>query len=369
MTRDSTATAATTPPFATTATAAPFATVTTPGPLRAVVIGAGFMGRHWARELAAHPDVTQVGWVDQDTDRIAEALREQQGEQQGAVRTGTDLAAVLAAEQPDLVINSTTPAAHLAVTTAALAHGCAVLTEKPMAMNLAEARALVEVAERTGRLLAVNQDRRQLAGVAALREAARRLAPLTRLEIDFRLPHQAGPYVHLWDEPLLREMAIHLFDAARSVTGADAVSAFGRTYRTPWSWYPGNCSADVLFEMEGDLAFAFTGCWTARSAFTSWSGSWYLEGAGGCARWDGVTAPVLTAARGENEPEPPAVPLPVAIQDSPFPGLAEVLAGFVTALRTGAVPAGECHDNLRSLAMVEAAVASARAGRPLPVER
>lgn len=345
-----------------------FATVTGPEPLRAVVIGAGFMGRHWARELADHPDVTQVGWVDQDAERLAEAAAEAAaGADRPGIRTGTELLAMLAAEQPDIVVNSTTPAAHAEVTRTALEHGCAVLTEKPMAMNLAEARTLVEVAERTGRLLAVNQDRRQLAGVAALREAARRLAPLTRLEIDFRLPHRAGPYVHLWDEPLLREMAIHLFDAARSVTGADAVTAYGRTYRTPWSWYPGNCSADVLFAMEGDLTFAFTGCWTARSAFTSWSGSWYLEGAGGCARWDGVAPPQLTAARAEGQPEPEAVPMPVAVQDSPFPGLAEVLAGFVTALRTGAVPPGECHDNLRSLAMVEAAVASARAGAPVPV--
>ncbi|WP_344659469.1 Gfo/Idh/MocA family oxidoreductase [Catenulispora subtropica] len=341
-----------------------FHTVATPGPLRALIVGAGFMGRNWAREIALQPDTDLAGWVDLDEAAVRDAAKEAGA----AVAVGTDLAAMLDELGPDIVFNSAPPAAHRAVTTTALEHGCAVLTEKPMAMSLAEARDLVAVAERTGRLLAVTQDRRHLSGTKALQRAAARLAPLTRLEIDFRLPHRAGPYVHLWDEPLLREMAIHLFDAARAVTGAEAQSVFCNAYRTPWSWYPGNDSAEALFRMDGGLHFAFTGCWTARSDFTSWTGSWYLEGAGGCATWDGVTAPVLTPAREEGGPAPASETLPVAPQSAEFPGLAEVLAGFVRALRSGEVPEGECHDNLRSLAMVEAAVASARTGAPAVVE-
>ncbi|MEY9930020.1 putative dehydrogenase [Catenulispora sp. GP43] len=345
-----------------------FATITTPGPLRAVIVGAGFMGRNWAREIARQPDTELVGWVDLDEAALREAVKEAGSDVPENLAIGTDLAALLADLAPDIVFNSSPPAAHRTVTTAALEDGCAVLSEKPMAMSLAEARDLCAVSERTGRLLAVTQDRRQLSGTRALKEAARRLAPLTRLEIDFRLPHRAGPYVHLWDEPLLREMAIHLFDAARAVTGADARSVFCTAYRTPWSWYPGNDSAEALFQMDGGLHFAFTGCWTARSGFTSWTGRWYLEGAGGSAVWDGVGAPVLTPARQEGQPEPPSETLPVEPQSPEFPGLAEVLAGFVRALRTGEAPDGECHDNLRSLAMVEAAVASSQYAQPVVVE-
>jgi len=353
-----------------------FATITTPGPLRALIVGAGFMGRNWAREIARRPDTELVGWVDLDEAALREAVKEAgltsasdpAGDSGSGVATGTDLAALLRGPIPDIVFNCSPPAAHRTVTTSALEHGCAVLSEKPMAMTLAEARELCAVSERTGRLLAVTQDRRQLSGTRALKEAARRLAPLTRLEIDFRLPHRAGPYVHLWDEPLLREMAIHLFDAARAVTGADAQSVFCTAYRTPWSWYPGNDSAEALFQMDDGLHFAFTGCWTARSDFTSWTGRWYLEGAGGSATWDGLGAPVLTPAREEGEAEPPSETLPVEPQSPEFPGLAEVLAGFVHALRTGEVPDGECHDNLRSLAMVEAAVASSQYAQPVVVE-
>jgi hypothetical protein len=50
-----------------------------------------------------------------------------------------------------------------------------------------------------------------------------------------------------------------------------------------------------------------------------------------------------------------------------FLGLEGALADFVGALRTGREPAGECHDNLLSLSMCHAAVASAALGLLVPV--
>ena len=44
-------------------------------------------------------------------------------------------------------------------------------------------------------------------------------------------------------------------------------------------------------------------------------------------------------------------------------GVAGALAAFVRALRTGDTPHGEIHENVVSLAMVEAAVLSAAEGR------
>ena len=48
-------------------------------------------------------------------------------------------------------------------------------------------------------------------------------------------------------------------------------------------------------------------------------------------------------------------------------GLEGALADFVAAVRTGSVPPGECHDNIRSLAMCHAAVESAERGVPVDV--
>lgn len=49
-------------------------------------------------------------------------------------------------------------------------------------------------------------------------------------------------------------------------------------------------------------------------------------------------------------------------------GIAGSLQDFLNALATGATPMGECHDNIKSLAMVFAAIESAETGRRVPVE-
>jgi predicted dehydrogenase len=62
---------------------------------------------------------------------------------------------LLAATKPDVVTIATHPSSHLGLVVAVLEQGCHVLCEKPIAMDLAEARAMVEAAERAGRLLSI----------------------------------------------------------------------------------------------------------------------------------------------------------------------------------------------------------------------
>jgi predicted dehydrogenase len=48
-------------------------------------------------------------------------------------------------------------------------------------------------------------------------------------------------------------------------------------------------------------------------------------------------------------------------------GIAGSLRDFLHALDTGSTPMGECHDNIKSLAMVFAAIDSAATGQRVPV--
>ena len=48
-------------------------------------------------------------------------------------------------------------------------------------------------------------------------------------------------------------------------------------------------------------------------------------------------------------------------------GIAGSLQDFLNALQTGETPMGECHDNIKSLAMVFAAIESSATGRRVPV--
>jgi predicted dehydrogenase len=168
------------------------------------------------------------------------------------------------------------------------------------------------------------------------------------------------------EDPLLLDMAIHLFDAARFVTGEEPVSVYCESYSPPWEWYAGHSAANALFRMTGDVRLAFNGSWTADGFPTSWTGRWRVFGERGSAMWDGVRAPRVQAAPGVRlEPVPPVrEPRTSATR---FGGLRHALAEFVGSLRSGRPPQTDGRDNLRSLAMCHAAVQSARTGQPLPV--
>jgi hypothetical protein len=49
-------------------------------------------------------------------------------------------------------------------------------------------------------------------------------------------------------------------------------------------------------------------------------------------------------------------------------GISGSIRDFVCALDSDTTPMGECHDNIKSLAMVFGAIESARTGRRVPIE-
>jgi predicted dehydrogenase len=312
--------------------------------VRALVAGAGALGPYWARELIESPDTEIVGWVDLDPSRV-EAAAAELGVK---VPAGRELEAMLREHEPDFVVNVTAPAAHHAVTLAALEHGAHVLTEKPLATSMDEAREMIAAADRAGKLLMVSQNRRYLPELDAFREEVAQLGTLSSISCEFHRNHRdaAAEFLFSFPQPLLLDMAIHLFDAARALTGTDPLTVYCDSYSPPWSWYAGPAAAAAVFRMTGDLRFSFVGNWAAPRDETSWTGWWRAIGEGGIAIWDGEEA--------HRDPER-------------FHGLEGALADFVAAVRTGATPQGECHDNLKSLAMCHAAVESAALGAPVSV--
>jgi predicted dehydrogenase len=314
--------------------------------MRAVLAGAGALGPFWARELILSPDTELVGWVDLDPARVKKAAAELGVK----VDAGAELEPMLREHEPDFVVNVTAPAAHHAVTMAGLRHGAHVLSEKPLAASMAEAREMIAAADRAGKLLMVSQNRRYMPELQAFREEVEALGPLSSLTCEFHRNHRdaAAEFLFTFAQPLLLDMAIHLFDAARALTGADPLSVYCDSYSPPWSWYAGPAAAAAVFRMTGDLRFSFVGNWAAPRNETGWTGWWRAIGEGGIATWDGEDPPDLDPTR--------------------FRGLEASLADFVAAVRDGGVPQGEAHDNLKSLAMCHAAVESAARGAPVSVD-
>jgi predicted dehydrogenase len=330
-------------------------------PLRALLVGAGGMGRAWGRALAAHPDVVLAGWVDVVKERAVSAAMELG---MRGVAFDDDLVAALRSLSPDFVVDAAIPEAHLEVTLACLDRTIPVLGEKPMAATLDEARILVAASERTGTLFAVSQNRRYNKGLAAFRELVTgALGGAGQINAEFYTGPRFGGFREEMESPLLLDMAIHTFDAARYVTGADPVSVFCSEHNPSWSWYKGAASAVAEFELTNGVRFSYEGSWCARGLHTSWESSWRALGPHGSAAWDGHERLVAELTGTGSEPGDRLRRAEITPKPIPAEDIRGSLADFVRALLGGEPPMTECHDNIRSLAMVMAALESSRTGQ------
>jgi len=322
------------------------------------------MGREWAKNLAAHGEVAIAGWVD-----IRPGAAEQAAHELGVATgsTGTDFERALAELRPDFVVDVTVPEAHRDVTLAALVAGVPVLGEKPMADSIEHAREMVAASERASKLYMVSQSRRYNAQIQAFRRLiAEQIGDLGILNADFYIGAHFGGFRDAMPSPLILDMAIHTFDAARYLSGADPVSVYCEEFNPPWSWYSGAASATAIFEMTGGLRYTYRGSWCAEGRITSWESEWRAVGPNGTATWDGSSPPLAEVVVGCSGLISEVAPRIVPVEDMPA-GIAGSLLDFLRALKTGATPMGECHDNIKSLAMVFAAIESAATGRRVAI--
>jgi predicted dehydrogenase len=137
-----------------------------PARLRTALAGCGRIGERHARILASSPESELVGFADVDR-RKAEAYSGRHGG-----RAYTDVVGMIAAESPDLLAVCTPSGLHAEGVIAAARAGVRnIVVEKPMALRLEDADAMIAVCEENGtRLFVVKQNRYNLP-IKKLREA------------------------------------------------------------------------------------------------------------------------------------------------------------------------------------------------------
>ena len=322
------------------------------------------MAKGWLKALRDAPElrgrVEIVGLVDLNAD-AAEALRAEFGL---TAPIDTDLERMLAATKPELLFDVVVPSARRDVVLAGFRHGCHVLTEKPMASSLAEARELVSAAKAMGRVHAVVQNRRFIEGVRRIRETIESgaLGQLTALHADFFIGAHFGGFREQMQDVLLLDMAIHTLDAARFMSGAEPQAVYCLETNPADSWYAHGAAANAIFEFACNVVFTYRGSWVAEGATTSWESQWRIVGTIGTLLWDGAERFEAHAVAGESGFLRPL--RDVAVPPPPHPeqthGHASVIADFLAAIESGRPPETSGSDNIKSLAMVFAAIESAR---------
>jgi predicted dehydrogenase len=229
---------------------------------------------------------------------------------------------------------------------------------------------MLAAAQTSGKTYAVIQNRRYLDNIVRFREVIRagQIGPLTTLNADFYLAPHFGGFRDVMEHVLLLDMAIHSFDQARYIADADPVSVYCHEWNPAGSWYAHGASAQCIFEMSNGLIFNYRGSWCAEGLQTAWACDWRAIGQKGTARWDGEEQIQVAAVVGGEgffretaQIDSPATP---ALE---FTNHAGVINEFIESLKTGSTPQTICTDNIKSLAMVHAAIESAESGRKVRI--
>jgi predicted dehydrogenase len=338
-----------------------------PAPLRVIQVGLGGFGRSWADVAMRVDGVQLVAGVD-PFPAAQEWAREHFSSR---VPLFSAIETALAQVECDAVLVITPPVTHHAVVTTALQAGKHVLVEKPLAMTIAEAEDLIALADRAGKTLMVSQNYRFRRPIRAAQAfiASGKLGSLIAVHADFRrhtgTMFGEGNFRYSMMHPLVHDMSIHHFDMLRALTGLNVETVDARSWKSPETWYENDPTVTALMDLDGGVPFTYQGDWAARPSLpdTSWNADWTFKGTTG---WLTISGDPDDAQRGtvtfepydgeRREIEQPELAL--ADRDGS-------LAAFAEAIRAGTEPETVAADNVKSLAIVLACVASIERGGPV----
>jgi predicted dehydrogenase len=173
--------------------------------IRVAVIGAGVFGRHHLRVLSQSLNATLVGVVDADPERAAQAAAEHNcltfatlGELQDNV---------------DAAVVAVPTSHHAEVGCELLASGIDVLVEKPIAVDLASARRLVDTAAKHDRILQIGHLERFNPALAALKN-------ITTVPLFFEIHRLSLFSPRSLDVDVVLDLMIHDLDIVLDLAGA-----------------------------------------------------------------------------------------------------------------------------------------------------
>jgi predicted dehydrogenase len=343
--------------------------------LRYGVIGAGVIAPLHLESIAALDDVELVGISALDAKLVAACA------QRAGCPSFVDHRELLALE-PDVVVVCTPHPSHAALSIEALEAGAHVLVEKPLAIEARDADAMIEAADRAGRLLGVCFQQRFRPVIVAARALVARgwLGELVRVSIVDPLYRPNSYYGTAgwrgtWRGEgggVLMNQASHTLDLLCHLAGPP--STVWGTSRRRSQPMEAEDTATALLEYAngavGTVAVSTTEPGVQRVELVGDRGRIEIVGETiACERFDPPLSEHLpTSTEMFEQPAllSESVVLPAGRGDH-----LDVHEDFAAAIRTGASPRAPARDALWSLELANAIVLSTHTGGavPLPVDR
>lgn len=336
--------------------------------LRVAGIGAGYFSRFHYDAWARMPGVALVAVCDRERAKALEVAGLH------GCFAFDDAATMLDTVRPDLVDIVTPPATHRALVELVAARGLPMICQKPLAPTLAEARDLVEAAERAGVLLVAHENFRFQPWYGEIRRllAQGALGEIHQLSFRLRPGDGRGPRAYLDRQPYFQEMerflihetAIHLIDVFRYLAG-EPVAVTARLRRLNPA-IRGEDAGVFLLETDSGVQALFDGNRLVDHEATNarlTMGEMLVEGEGGQVRLDGEGRLHRRATGGRWQPHD------YAWSDRGFAGdsVLALQAHVVAHLTEGAPVVNTGRGYLRNLEVEEAVYRSHAEGRRIEI--
>ena len=243
---------------------------------RFALLGAGFIGSVHAANLAAHPDVDFRLVFDVDQDR-AKTLAVKHG-----ARAAADLAEVFDSAAVDAVFIASSTDTHAAHLRRAAGAGLAVLCEKPIDLDLGQARETAAFAARHAVTVMVDFNRRFDRDYAELKRivGAGEIGKVELIQLTSRGPAMPPLSYIATSGGQMRDQTVHFFDLVRWLTGADPVEVFatGSALAEPRLAEYGDVDTSVVsLRLPGGAWSRSTAPAARGTAMTSGSRSWVQQ--------------------------------------------------------------------------------------------
>jgi predicted dehydrogenase len=342
-----------------------------------IQVGTGGMGAAWCRHILPPFVQSRRLAVVAAVDLVPEMLvHAQEGLGLPAERCYTDLERALDEHPADFLTVVVPPAAHEAVVAAALAHDLHVLSEKPIADTLAGSVRIAGKVRQAGKKMGVTMSHRFDQDKATLRWLLRsgahgRLDYLVcRFTCDRRAFGSWGRFRHEIPDPLMVEGAVHHLDLLADLAGARCATLYAQTWTPPWGEFAGDAQGLVTLRFANGVRALYEGAKTNAVGLNCWGQEHFR------AESEGATL-VLDHRRIERFDHDPdrarsscllgegeAVPL----LERPRWAHGWLVEQFLDWLDGGEPMPTNVEDNLQSVALIFAAIASSRTGQPVRVQ-
>jgi len=329
--------------------------------LRGALIGCGFFSINHLHGWRGVEGASIVAICDRDPARLAAV-----GDQFDIAQRYGDGEEMLTREKLDFVDIATTVPSHRALVEMAARHGVAVICQKPFAASMTDAHAMVAACGSAGVPLMVHENFRWQSAIQAVGATLKRGeigAPFWG-RVSFRSAYDVftgQPYLAKGERFIIEDLGIHILDIARYLFG-DVGGLTARKRRVNPK-IAGEDVATILLDHENGVTSVVDCSYATLLATEPFPETLVeIDGTEGSIRLNQAYELVVTNSRGveRRDVSPPLLPWASRPWHNIQESVQTIQQHWVDCLRRGEEPATSGRDNVKTLALVEAAYESAK---------